>query len=337
MRLALLLTLCCLTTAPSAIAAPETSSWVAKRKKKRKKRRKRRARKVRKKATPKKAKRKAPTPPKAKTKRKPTTPPKANPEKQAPPAITTTAAVDAPEDKRPNVAVLPFQAVHGVEQSVANLLSEILLTQVGNAPYFSRVIGGSDMQELLDLEQQKVALGCDDDSCLSSLGGALGVALMVAPSIGKLGDQYILNLKLTDVEEAIVRARLNVEIEGERNLKADLEAAIDELLQVAFEPKSSASSADPPKPEASTQEPPLATTTAPGHLPSLGLGLMGLGLVSSAGAYYLQQQTHANFNASPGTLADYDRGLEGTYYANLSLGVGLTTLVGGTMTWWLTR
>ena len=325
MRLLLLLIFFSLSSVPTAVAETASSSWISKRKKKRKKRRKRKRRRGRQKKAPK------------KIKSKPATKlPKAQPKKPvvAPPTAPPTTA-DAADD-RPNVAVMSFHAVHGVEQSVANLLSEILLTQVGNAPHFSQVIGGSDMEELLNLEQQKSALGCDNDGCLSSLGGALGVTLMIAPSIGKLGEQYILNLKIIDGDDAVVRARVNVEIDSERELKAKLEATITTLLEQAFPPVPTqkdeaalqAKELSAPAPETGAQTPRLA---------SLGLGLMGLGLIASTGAYYLHHQTHATFNASAGTLSDYDKGLEGTHYANLGLGVGLISLTSGGITWWLSR
>ena len=335
MRLLLLLIFFSLSSVPTAVAETASSSWISKRKKKRKKRRKRKRRRGRQKKAPKKRKSKPAT-----------KPPKAQPKKSvvAPPTAPPKAA-DAADD-RPNVAVMSFHAVHGVEQSVANLLSEILLTQVGNAPHFSQVIGGSDMEELLNLEQQKSALGCDHDSCLSTLGGALGVALMIAPSIGKLGDQYILNLKIINVDEAVVRARVNVEIDSERELKAKLEATITTLLEQAFRPVVAKAPKEGPVstpkdesalPAKERNASATGTETQSPRLASLGVGLMGLGLIASASAYYLHHQTHATFNASAGTLSDYDKGLEGTHYANLGLGAGLISLASGGITWWLSR
>ena len=41
-----------------------------------------------------------------------------------------------------------------------------------------------------------------DTSCLVEIGGALGVDYLVSGSVGKLGDAFVIILKLMDVHEA---------------------------------------------------------------------------------------------------------------------------------------
>ena len=43
---------------------------------------------------------------------------------------------------------------------------------------------------MLSMEQQKQALGCDDDSCLAQLGGALGVPYLFSADVGALGGDW---------------------------------------------------------------------------------------------------------------------------------------------------
>jgi hypothetical protein len=300
-------------------AAP-SNSWVAKarvkarKKRKRRRRRRRRSKRVKKKAVKKKV-------------TKPVTPqpkPKADPEPVTVPVTKTTnstpskEAEPGSEEQKFGVAVMQVQALHGVETSLADLLSEVVLTRTTHTGVFKSVIGGSDLQEVMSLEQQKGALGCDNDSCLATVGGALGVPRMIVGSIGKLGQNFLLNIKLIDVEEAKVLARVNKEANSESELKTSVEQLVDELLGVS----SSAS-------DASDASAPIV-----GHKPSrgmvaAGLGLAGVGVLSALGSWVLMQQAHSKFNDSNQTLGDYDQGIETTYYANTALVVGLSTAVVG--------
>jgi TolB-like protein len=299
--------------------AATTSSWVAKarvktrKKRKRKRRKRQRSKRSKKKAVKPVAKPVTPQP-------EPTAEPKpVQPERAPAPteeATNRTPSKDAgsgSEDQRFGVAVMPMQALHGVETPLADLLSEVLLTGTTRSAAFKSVIGGSDLQELMSLEQQKSAFGCANDRCLATLGGALGVPRMIVGSIGKLGQKFLLNIKLIDVEEAKVLGRVNQEVNSESELKQSLEQLVDELLEVPSE-------APAPKVGAKLNRSMLAA----------GVGFAGIGVLSAAGSFVLKERAHSTFNGSNQTLGDYDQGLETTYYANTALAVGLSAaLVGG--------
>ena len=140
----------------------------------------------------------------------------------------------ATKDKQPKaaqaLAVLDLEAVHGVKASMAEVLSDILLSRLAESRRFSSIIAGEDLRDILSLEEQKAATGCADESCMTALGGALGVPLMAVPSIGRIGDQFILNLKVIQVEEATVVARKSVTAKKEIDLpKAVLQLSEDAL------------------------------------------------------------------------------------------------------------
>ena len=129
------------------------------------------------------------------------------------------------------IAVFDLEAVHGVKASMARVLSDILLSNLTDSGRFASVVSGEDIKQMLDLEQQKNVLGCQDDSCMAEIGGALGVPFMAVPTIGKLGGQFVLNLKILDVEAARVRARVSRTVARE----VDLPAAVLGLTKVALE------------------------------------------------------------------------------------------------------
>lgn len=241
-------------------------------------------------------------------------------------------------DERQAVAVLAIHAVHGVAESIAALLSEVLLTRIGQSGVFSDVIGGSDLREMMSLEQQKSLLGCGSGGCMAALGGALGVPLMIVPSLGKLGGKFILNIKLTNVELAKVVARVNSEVADEAELKAAFEQLIDRLLNEELNNPRGRS-------EVALERPDVAPTaafaklepasSAPNYsMKALGISVTSVGVALGLGSYSWHQLTLRQFELSEGALIDYDRSLERTYYANMGFGLGLLTGSTGVYLWW---
>ncbi len=183
----------------------EQSQWMAKGKKRKKRRKRRRKKRPRKKKKKKKVKAKAAeTPPAPSPAPKPALPPPA-PAKPGPSEAAVAAQGD--EEGPPGIAVMDITAVHGVPQGIATLLNELVLTRLKASNRFGSVLGGSDMAAMLDMEQQKQAMGCEADSCLAELGGALGVPLMLTAQLGKMGDQVMVTLKVIAIEDSKVVVR----------------------------------------------------------------------------------------------------------------------------------
>ena len=105
------------------------------------------------------------------------------------------------------IAVLDL-ADKGAGDTVAKNISDVVtaaLTEIGLFDVLSR----ADIQRMLEFESEKQAIGCESDtSCLAEIGGALGVALLVNGSVGRVGDSWILNLGLTDTREGRVLERV---------------------------------------------------------------------------------------------------------------------------------
>ena len=178
------------------------------------------------------------------------------------PTLILLLAATAPE--RPSVAVMDLVVKVGLSEGVGALLSERMTAQFASSGRFERIIGASDVRDMLDLEQQKNVLGCDDSGCLAELGGALGVPYLVTSSVGKVGSRLMLNIKLLAVEEARVSGRISALYDDEDQLVDGLSTEISKMLVTAFgsAPKSAAA---PPR-----------------RFSWLGIGLIGAG----AGAFY---------------------------------------------------
>ena len=99
---------------------------------------------------------------------------------------------------------------------------------------FKSIVGGADLRAMMDLEQQKSALGCDDTSCLAELGGALGVPYLMTMSLGRFASQRVVNLSILYVDEAQVKHRVSRVFETDMLLLAKLPSLIEELLVGAY-------------------------------------------------------------------------------------------------------
>ena len=148
--------------------------------------------------------------------------------------LLMTLALAAPPETAatpgsPKLAVMDLELKKGLDQATAEMLNELMLERLSRSKRFGGVIGGSDLREMLSLEEQKAAMGCDADSCLAELGGALGVPLMLSSSLGTFAGNYILNLKLISVEDAKVLAHSRV-VKDESKLLDELGASLDQIV-----------------------------------------------------------------------------------------------------------
>jgi hypothetical protein len=197
-------------------------------------------------------------------------------------------APPAQAEPLPGVAALNFTAKRGVDKELAELISEAALSVLRSSKRFKSVIGSSDVEAMISAEQQKQALGCDDDGCLAELGGALGVPYLLTGSLGTLGGRFMLNIKLLAVDEAKVVGRVTQMLDDERALGDGLKPALDALLADAFaEPPAAAPSA-------------VAQGTKPwgrARWAAVGLGVVGAGL--SAYSYSHVDQAQGAYNAAP--------------------------------------
>ena len=116
----------------------------------------------------------------------------------APAPAVAVASTSAPRLAR--VAV-PNMVATGVDAALAKTLTEVLTIEVLKTPGIE-AIGMADIEAVLNHEQQKALLGCDDASCIAEIGGALGVDALVSSKIGLVGETYVLSIRLNDTRTA---------------------------------------------------------------------------------------------------------------------------------------
>ncbi len=198
--------------------------------------------------------------------------------------LLLAASAPAAADAKPGVAVTEVRAIHGIEPSLAQVLNEVLLARLKESGVFSSVIGGSDIAAMVDMEQQKAALGCDDTNCLAELGGALGVPYLIDSSLSKVGGQFVLTLKILAVEDAKVVARKVAMVKDEAQLIGDLEKIIPQAL-AAMSPTQAPVAVAAGAPAAA---PAVATKKKPLRGNAVALSVVGVG--SIAGGFWVLDQ-----------------------------------------------
>ena len=103
----------------------------------------------------------------------------------------------------------------GVSDTIASNLTQILTAVVKEAPGTS-VINRDDITAMLQLESDKQMLGCTDDmSCLSEIGGALGVDKIIVGQVGRVEREYVVSLRIIDPTSAKVENRVLETFKGE--------------------------------------------------------------------------------------------------------------------------
>lgn len=120
------------------------------------------------------------------------------------------------------VAVMPVASGEGVPGRTAEAVTEAVAAQVRRYGGVE-VVTQKEILAVLSLEQQKQMLGCQTDSCMAELGGALGVDRMVTGDLAKLGESWLFHLKLTDA------VKVKVVAQSDRRLRR---GSIDDVLDV---------------------------------------------------------------------------------------------------------
>lgn len=140
------------------------------------------------------------------------------------PPLAATAA------EKPKLAVLALRIDTEMPPGTDRTLNEILLAEFDQQSDFE-VLGSSDVATMLEVDSQKMLLGCDEESCIAEIGGALGVSLVAMPSVGAVGDRYVINLKLIDVAAVKVLSRVTEYVpHDESKLVEGIRGAVAQLL-----------------------------------------------------------------------------------------------------------
>jgi len=152
-----------------------------------------------------------------------------------------------------SVAVRELAAGEGVTEKTASTLTEAVAGELRRVPSLS-VSTQQEIVATLSLETQKQVLACDEAQCMADFGGALGVDSIVTGNLGRLGESWLVNLKLIDVSTVKVAAQADRRIRG--GTLDDVLDLLPGMIAELFPPVVAAPS--PPVPAAPVAPPSLA-------------------------------------------------------------------------------
>jgi hypothetical protein len=146
-------------------------------------------------------------------------------------AVVLLSGAAAPAvEGAPGLVVLDVKPTHGVPATLAQVLGDVLLINLRQSGAFGKIVSGADLDGMLQLEQQKTVLGCEEDNCLAELGGLLGVPYLLRGQVARLGGDFLITLHLVGVEESSVLARAMTQVKTEAELTGAIAAVIPRLL-----------------------------------------------------------------------------------------------------------
>ena len=145
-----------------------------------------------------------------------------------------------------SMALLPIEGER-LDKSLVKICSNLIAAHLSAVPDRT-LVTSEEIGAMLNLEEQKMALNCDDASCMAEIGGALGVDELVRVSLGKLGSQkLIISMSRILVAEAAVLGRSTIQIDNvEDYYDAGFKRAVAEIYNLELE------AAPAPTPKSST-------------------------------------------------------------------------------------
>jgi TolB-like protein len=200
-------------------------------------------------------------------------------------ALLLAAAAARPA---PRLAVMDIKPQGGAPPLLAAALTEATAIEVRRQATGFSVISSREIASLLSMEREKQELGCDQVSCLSEIGGALGATRIVNGFLSRFGGTYLLTLRMVDVrhEQILKEGSERIDTQNEDGLLDAVTRAVHQLF-----PESPL----PPRLGVSVR-PRLATQTdiweqdeaaaKPPHSHLLGISMIVAGTASAGVALY---------------------------------------------------
>jgi hypothetical protein len=226
------------------------------------------------------------------------------------------------------VAVLDVRAVGTFDAKSVQGLSSLIATEAEKRRV--KVVSGADISALVRFDRQRTLLGCNDESCMVEIGGALGVDFLLYTEVSEVGGVWLLSMSLLDVVRARAIRRLTRQTDSVRDLIDVARSATAEALEaIRIVRRVPPPSAAGPERAAMPTESAVTSSSPSRRLLYLvpGATLIACGVV--AGAFALSTYNDAK-KASGAQLSDLrSTGKTQALAADLAYAAGVLALSGG--------
>jgi formylglycine-generating enzyme required for sulfatase activity len=113
--------------------------------------------------------------------------------------IVAASKIDA--RSLPRLAVLPFAAPEGVDQSDAEVLAQLLAAEIANSGRYAVLPRTSSIQQVME-EHRIQRSGITDPGSIKAIGNALNARFVLAGSVRSLGRANIFTASILNIEDA---------------------------------------------------------------------------------------------------------------------------------------
>jgi hypothetical protein len=153
--------------------------------------------------------------------------------------VTALPSPAAPEPGRVRLLVMDLAAAED-QQAQSQAVLEAFTAALAEEPYFN-VVSGENIRRMLDIEAQKALLGCDSQTCLSEIAGALDARWIITGSYRPLGPGKGIRIQFdfNDTREVTVLRRVHFLAENladavrlSPNAAARLAVAYEEAMDI---------------------------------------------------------------------------------------------------------
>ena len=227
----------------------------------------------------------------------------------------------------PDVAVLDMETGSEISADLAKSLTEKLVVALADSKRFGRVLASSDLRTVLSVDQTRQAYGCDREDCHTELGKSLDVDLVCLARLTRTADRLSVDLKLVSMKSGQAAARLRREYLYETSLVADFTPSAQALARLAFGEGSPLTDSL----EVDKKRRSLKQMSSYG-----GLGIGGLGLALVGASNLMLNDAQAVYD-SQRNLINYESLASTAKQAQRVYGLGLVSMAGGAVLWWLNR
>ena len=112
----------------------------------------------------------------------------------------------------PKIAIMDFQA-SGVDVNLSRNISDVVAAELKQFKQL-QIIARQEIAALLQFEETRQGMGCEDESCFVEIGNALGVGYLVVGNIGLVEDTYILGIKVINMRKVSIVGREQEQFKG---------------------------------------------------------------------------------------------------------------------------
>ncbi|MCD6578286.1 hypothetical protein J7L48_02285 [bacterium] len=193
------------------------------------------------------------------------------------------------------IAIMDFKA-KGVDNNSTSIVSDLFRDILFGKKIFT-VVDRASMKQILKEQNLQQSLACSSEECAVQIGKILGVNSIVIGTLGKLGNAFILSIRLVNIENAKISWAKTAKIYDFNRIDEGVSLLVDDLVnsyrsgELNFTPQSTQTSQQIQKPIQQDHQNVLITNSNSNKSPNIAVnqGRNGQNVVISQG--YQQEQT----------------------------------------------